>query len=328
MEALQRMYGGIPPFMRPFLDAPEMARLRGVGMNCGCEYTSFPLFKGLPPYSRYRHSLGAALIVWRFTVDRKQSLAALFHDIATPVFAHVVDFLRGDHLRQEATEDGTEEILRKSAVITAALGDLGLTADDVKDYHLYPVADNPSPRLSADRLEYTLGNLTGYGFAAFGQARAFYEDLTVAENEFGQPEIAFRHRDTAAAFAFGALRCSRVYVSPEDRYAMQRLSEILGAALEAGVLREEDLYRTETDVIRLLTADPASGGEWERFTKLSEMVRDESAPVGERRVVPAKKRCIDPLVEGAGRVSTLDDAFKRELDLFLAEPQDKWLWAR
>ena len=328
MEALKRMYGGIPPFMRPFLNAPEMTRLRGVGMNCGCEYTSFPLFKGLPPYSRYRHSLGAALIVWRFTGDRRQSLAALFHDIATPVFAHVVDFLRGDHLRQEATEDGTEEILRRSAAITAALGDLKLTVEDVKDYHLYPVADNPSPRLSADRLEYTLGNLTGYGFASYEKARAFYEDLTVTENECGQPEIAFRHRDTAQAFAFGALRCSKVYVSPEDRYAMQRLSEILGAALEAGVLTEEDLYRTEADVIRLLKADPAAGAVWERFTKLSEMICDDSAPAKERRVVPAKKRCIDPLVEGMGRVSALDDTFKREMDLFLAEPQDGWLWAR
>ena len=318
----------IPDFLRAAADTPPMQRLKAVGMNCGCEYTSFPRFDRCAPYSRYDHSLGVALIVWHFTASPAQALAGLFHDIATPAFSHVVDFLRGDHLTQESTEDGTTELIDGSPEIQSVLRSLGLTTEDVCDYHRYPVADNDAPRLSADRLEYTLGNLTGYGFAAFGQARAFYEDLTVAENEFGQPEIAFRHRDTAAAFAFGALRCSKVYVSPEDRYAMQRLSEILGNALEAGVLREEDLYRTETDVIRLLTADPASGGEWERFTKLSEMVRDESAPVGERRVVPAKKRCIDPLVEGAGRVSTLDDAFKRELDLFLAEPQDKWLWAR
>ena len=28
--------------------------------------------------------------------------------------------------------------------------------DEVSDYHIYPIADNDTPRLSADRFEYTL----------------------------------------------------------------------------------------------------------------------------------------------------------------------------
>ena len=90
-------------WLREFCETPEMQRLKDVGMNCGCEYTSFPRFRNLAPYSRYRHSVGAARIVWNFTGSREQTLAALFHDISTPAFAHTIDFLHGDYLHQEYT---------------------------------------------------------------------------------------------------------------------------------------------------------------------------------------------------------------------------------
>ena len=148
-----------PAWLDEFCAVPEMQRLRGVGMNCGCEYTAFPRFLGLPRYSRFRHSVGVCLITWHFTGEIEQALAALFHDISTPSFAHTVDFLHGDYLRQEYTEGRTAAMITQSPEIMALLGKYGVAPDAVTDYHLYPIADNDSPRLSADRLEYTLGNL-------------------------------------------------------------------------------------------------------------------------------------------------------------------------
>ncbi len=114
-QAPVRYCGETPEWMEAFCRLPELQRLRDVGMNCGCEYTAFARFRGLPRYSRFRHSLGVCRIVWHFTGDRTQALAGLFHDIATPCFAHTVDFLHGDHLRQEYTEGRTESIIRGSA---------------------------------------------------------------------------------------------------------------------------------------------------------------------------------------------------------------------
>ena len=326
LERRLRLYHAeIPAFLRPFLETPELRRLREVGMNCGCEYTAFPRFRGLPAYSRFSHSLGAALIVWHFTGDRAQTLSALFHDIATPVFAHVVDFLRGDHLRQEATEARTEEILRGSAEIGRLLAALEIPLDAVTDYHRYPVADNDAPRLSSDRLEYTLGNTLAYGFASLEEIRGWYDDLRVTAAPDGQSELAFGDPAAARGFARAVLRCAKVYVSDEDRYAMQILSEVLAEALRRGVIRENELGSTEPAVIARLEADGETRRAWREFRALHRMRTDEAAPREKRRVIPAKKRWIDPLAAGRGRVSELDEGFQRELAAFLAEPQDGWL---
>ena len=224
----------VPAVLAELAETPELLRLGQVGMNCGCEYTAFPKFAGSRGYSRLEHSLGVGLIVWHFTEDAAQAAAGLLHDLATPTFAHVVDFLRGDYLAQEATEDGTRERIEGSSRIQRILARHGLRTDDVADYHRYPIADNDSPRLSADRLEYSLGNALLWGFLTRAEIAAIYADLRVGVNEDGVPELVFGSPGLAARFAEAALACSKVYVSDADRYAMQALSELLARGLETG----------------------------------------------------------------------------------------------
>ena len=318
----------IPPFLREFAATPPMRRLQNVGMNCGCEYTDFPLFRGLEYYSRFDHSLGAALIVWHFTADEKQALAALFHDVTTPVFSHVVDFLNGDYLRQESTEAGIAELLGASAEVSELLEKYGISVGDISDYHRYPVADNDAPALSSDRLEYTMGNLLNYGLASLAELRGLYEDLTVGEDELGRPEPVFRTAEKAAAFARLALKTGRIYVSDEDRFAMEALAELLRKAIGRGVLTRSDLMETEPAVIAKLTADAESAAAWRRFCGYSRILRRAERPAeGFWVQVDAKKRRIDPLAARKGRVSAWHAAARAETDDFLALDFSHWLGA-
>ena len=277
-------------------------------------------------YSRLEHSLGAALIVWRFTRSEAQAAAALLHDAATPVFAHVVDFLRGDYLEQTATESGTARLIRADAALGAALCALGLRTGDVEDYHRYPVADNDAPRLSADRLDYTCGNAVNFGLASREELAEIFADLRVGKNEFEETELVFRDKEKAARFAFLALACSKIYVCDEDRYAMQRLSELLRAALEAGVIEEGDLASTETAVIGKLLSDPACAAGWRAFRAMSRTARAERPDErGPWRKIFAKHRRIDPFAEGLGRVSAFDPGFASALDGFMNEKHDYYV---
>ena len=318
-----------PVWLEEFCALPEMQRLRYVGMNCGCEYTSFPRFRGLPKYSRYRHSVDVALIVWHFTGSMAQTLAGLFHDIATPVFAHTVDFLYGDYMAQEHTEGRTGELICGSEGIARLLDKYDMAPDAVTDYHIYPVADNDSPHLSADRLEYTLGNLAAYTGRTSAELQAYYDDLCVAVNEHSETELSFADADTAYHFAHDALKVSRIYVSDEDRYAMQMLSELLKWSLEKGVLRAEELYLTEETVIEKLLSDAETVGLWRAYRALHEIVTDrEALPDGAWRVIGAKKRRIDPFVRGAGLLSEINAQFAGEIKDFMDTPLDRAICAR
>ena len=325
-KALWPMYeNDIPEDFFLFLNAPAMKRIRGCGMHCGMEYTSFPFYKDFKPYSRYDHSLGVALILYKFTGNRKISLSGLFHDIATPSFAHVIDFLKGDHEKQEATEERTRRILEGDKQIVEGLRKLSLSVEDVYDYHRYPLADNDSPKLSSDRLEYTLNNFLNYRFATSEEIHAFYKDLTIAKNEEGEEEMAFTHLDVATRFTLLTLKNSRVYVAEEDRYGMEYLARLLKRAIDRGVLKEDDLYTTEKEVIAKLEEDREAKADFASFRALKKVKQVDTILDENTYAVSSKKRYINPLVKDKGRVASLVPEVKAAIDSFLAEDFSKIL---
>ena len=331
------MYTGIyvsslPPVILAMADTPAMQRLSRVGMHCGCEYTAYPIYRdALAPYSRYTHSLGTAAIVWHFPHDLKQSVAGLLHDIATPAFAHTVDFLNGDHLRQESTESRTRMMIASSPELMALLVQSSLTLDDVDDYHRYPIADNDSPRLSADRLEYTLGNAHLIFRCPEETIKAIYSDLFVDKNEDGENELCFAHAPQADAFTRLALQQSKWFVSDEDRFSMQALADLLQEAQRRGVLTMDDLYRDEPHVISLLLSDPVIAAHWRNYRRIRGTKSGKTRPENVYAVkVRAKKRSIDPLARtenGLRRFTAISADYAAQLAAFRADDFDRWVWA-
>ena len=108
-----------PNWLDEYIMAPSMQKQAGISMTCGTIYTD--LFPDSGCYTSLDHSIGVALIVWNFTHDKKQTLAGLFHDIATPAFKHCVDFMNGDYMTQESTEELTTKMIEDSPEIMALL---------------------------------------------------------------------------------------------------------------------------------------------------------------------------------------------------------------
>lgn len=329
MQELWNVYHKeVPDFVREMAGTPAMLRLKNIGMHCGCEYTQFANYAGTRPYSRWEHSVGVALIIWNFTHDMAQAVAGLLHDIASPTFAHVVDFLHGDYITQEYTEDGTEKIIKASPELTALLEKYSLTVARVRDYHMYPIADNDSPRLSADRLEYTLGNALAHDLADVDEIRTIYDDLRAGINETGEPELTFCTKASAVRFSWLSLTNSKVYSCDENRFAMQALADILRSALAKNVITEADLYTTEPEIIRKICAGGALSARWESYTRYASARRSNAKPADGYWVnVDAKRRHIDPLVAGLARVTALDSGYRAALDEYRGESYDYWISA-
>lgn len=64
--------------------------------------------------------------------------------------------MNGDSQHQESTEEKTEPIIKSSKEIMTLLKNDNIKIEEVSNYHIYSIADNDLPKLSADRLEYTL----------------------------------------------------------------------------------------------------------------------------------------------------------------------------
>lgn len=321
----------IPLLLEQLANTSEMRRLIDIGMHCGCEYTNFPFYKrAKTPYTRHIHSMGVSKIVWNFTHDIRQAIAGLFHDIATPVFAHTIDFLQGDHLTQESTEDKTISFIENSREITNLLKKHHICIEDICDYHKYPIADNDIPMLSADRLEYTIGN----GFCVYNMEleilNGIYKDLTVVQNEYGIEELCFQSIDVAKKFTEVSLRNSRFFVSDEDRFSMQYLADIMRSAIENGTLVLDDLYLTENEIIRKMNTDKRLSEMWKNYTEISAVTSSSEKPKSQYCVnISAKKRYINPLVlvnGGARRLIDIDSDIQTQIQTFLNIDFNKWIF--
>ena len=303
---------------------PEMVRLSNVGMHCGCEYTSFPIFSNLEPYSRLTHSYGVASIIYHFSGDLRMSLSGAFHDIATPCFSHVIDFLHHDHVSQSSTEAGTKEIIENSLEIQKILQKCNILTEEVADYHLYPIADNDTPKLSSDRLEYTLSNMVNFHFASKEEAQSLYDDIRVGINEFKEEELMFGSLEVASRFGELCLKTSSVYICNEDRFSMERLAELMRFAISKGYMEESDLYLDEVKLLDKLLQYPEFVSLWEEYRK-QEAVEAILVEKPQYRKIPAKLRYIDPFVEGKGRLSKLNSSFAKALEEFLLHDFDIYL---
>lgn len=252
-ETLKRYFNilsnGIPDFLYEYVETKEMQKQAGISVSCGTYYSK--MYNKMW-YSSLDHSVAVALIVWNFTKDKKQTLSGLFHDIATPVFKHCIDFMNGDYEKQESTEELTTKIIKSSKEIMGLLDRDEIKIEEVSDYHIYPIADNDTPKLSADRLEYTFSNALGATehIWELDEINKIYQNIEVQINEEGVEELGFRDLKLAEKFVHIMSYLSSSYIDNKTKYSMQFLCDIMKKMNAKNLIKIEELYElSEKEVI-------------------------------------------------------------------------------
>lgn len=318
----------MPQFIEKLAETQAMQRLKYVGMSCGCEYVA--LHKAdmdmSHRYTRFEHSVGVALIVWNFTHDVKQSVAGLFHDISTPAFAHAVDYMNGDYITQESTEALTSNFIDGSEEIQRILAKLELRTEDVCDYHMYPIADNDSPQLSADRMEYTFGTFLRCFITDIPNIAKYYNNIFVGTNERGEQELVFKDMEIAEEFALCSMKCSYVYTDDSGRFTVQFLADLLRDASQRGILSIGDLYNTEEFVIDKLCANEWGAEKWRKYADIKNVSITSKPIEGKYCVcVNTKRRYINPYVQSVGRVTQFSERYRKAVDELMNRNFNCWL---
>ena len=316
-----------PTWMLDYINTPEMQRIGKISQSCGTDYSGCYNIRYW--YSNLEHSVGVALILWNFTHDKKQTLAGLFHDIATPVFKHCIDFMNGDSLTQESTEERTTEIIQNSSEIMALLKRDGILLEEVNDYKKYPLADNDTPRLSADRFEYTFSSgLSFFRIWELDVIRRVYNDITIAKNEDGLDEFTFKNKEICAEYIYFASKIWPEWVSDKDRTVMQFIADMCRAMNQRGFLSIDDLYKlSEKEVIDkiLHCGDTYLEESFRKFQKADKVYRSDSYVEGVYCInTTVKTRYVNPLAfyyDGITRISNLDYLSNEKIKDYLKLPK-------
>ena len=322
-----------PDFLDKYIALPVLQRLRGVGLLCGTDWTK--LYKNRFYYSRLDHSVGVALIIWHFTHDKAQALAGLFHDASTPVFSHVSDFRKGDALTQTATEAPNESLLKNDKALCGLLAEDGLSVDQICDYHIYPVADNEIPQLSADRLEYMFpSGMALDGSWDLASIERAYNDITVLKNENGIDELGFKTLEIAEDYCRRFCMIGHILQLNENKLTLHMLGQIMNLAVEQGVLHEDDfMNKSEREImdkmehIAALREPQGPQGPQNKLTRMYHTFRtmtkiehtDHALPADEYFCISlnVKQRYIDPLV-GSRRLSAISPFAHKIIEDFKA----------
>ena len=243
-------YANMPDFLIKYLDTPSLIRLKKIGYFCGMDYASKDIYNFSIYISRYTHSLTTALLTYKISSDRKATLAGLFHDVGTPCFSHVIDYMNKDYANQESTEEYTERIVLSDSYLKQFLLKDGISANEIIDFKKHSLVDSARPKLCADRLDGIILNSLGWTKTISKQdIKDILNSITIYINEEGKEEIGFTDYEVASRVEELSDIIDRYCHSNEDNYMMELLARITKYALDNGYITYYDLYHYDEEYV-------------------------------------------------------------------------------
>jgi uncharacterized protein len=319
--------GNYPFFIDKYINTKALRRLSGIGMFCGVDYQKLSLHNVKYWYSRLDHSIACALITWNLTKDKKQTLAALFHDLGTPVFSHAIDYMHRDFEKMETSEKHIKEMISNDMEILFLLGEDNIKLDDVCDIKKYSVVENNRPKLCADRIEGLFSNGLVWGrFWELEDVKYMYRKMTININDENEQEIGFSELDNALFFYEGVAKDYMLTQSNEDKLSMCLLGDIIKLAINKKIIKLNDMYElSEKAVIdKLNTSDLKD--IWYIYTNLSDIKRSDDE-IKDYYVIEngSKRRVVNPLVNNQ-RLNDISSKAKEIYNSYIEYKDSKYAY--
>ena len=290
---------------KKIIENPGMQRLKKVHQN-GADF----LVKPEMDTSRFEHSLGVAILCKKFGADEDEVIAALVHDISHTAFSHLADqvFERRD---QTYHEDHHERFVKDFGLDTL-VQEHGYDPDYIFDEDNFGILERDRPDICADRLDYTLRDLFKAGLINKETVDRVLKGLTIEDGL-----IVAKNESTASEVMdlFFTLN-KEVFFDKESEGVKMLMKDILSRGLEEGVISEEDLFKTDQEVMDKL-------GEHRELRQKIQGIKngvtvEENG--GEGLKVTRKHRIVDPKIQGTGnRLTEIEPEAEKRFEEFKSE---------
>lgn len=285
-----------PQFILKYLSCPSLLRLDNIGYFCGMDYASKDIYNFKEDITRFDHSLTTALLTHKLTKDKTMTIAALFHDIATPCFSHVIDYMNKDYENQESTEAYTKEVIMGDSYLLDCLRKDNINPEDIINFKQYSVVDNDRPKLCADRLDGII--LTGIGWTKNVTEKEIDEiigSITIIKNEHNEDEIGFTNLDVAKKVLEISNKIDEYCHTNEDNYMMMLLADIVKLAIKNKYIKYEELFYLDEKQLLFILSTKKDTELQSLLTKFKTIKKDD---IPDTNLPNVKKRILTPLVKG------------------------------
>ena len=323
IEIHDEVYGDV------HLDEPVLEALLGTRALCRLQHVAQSGVSALlgiaPDFSRYDHSVGVMLLLRHLGAPLPEQIAGLMHDISHTAFSHVADFVYSDRTISYH-EHKWAEVVADSA-IPGILAHFGYDWKTMEvDSERFPLLEQPSPRLCADRVDYFLRTVVPSGLGTQEEVAWALDHLTTHGGRMVVTDL-----DVARWMAETYLQMDEtMWTAPREVALYWLLASAMQRAVSLDLLQEEDWYRTDRELWELLhQLDEARVQKLLSYVSAGTVVHTDHPE--HDFVAVTKVRTLDPMVSlnGVSRpLSVLDPAFAERRAAHIAghrEPLRIWV---
>lgn len=319
MQYHDRLYGAAEigePVLIDLMQTAALERLRGVlqhGITAMIGITC--------PTTRFEHSVGVMLLARRLGAPLKEQVAALLHDVSHTAFSHVIDYVFGGHDSQSY-----HEVMKASYMtgtdLPATLARHGYDWRDFLHEEDYPLLEQPSPALCADRLDYFLRDSRDLGLSTDDEIENALQHLIVHAGRMAVDDLP-----VARWMGYLYIAADQASWANFREVGLYELAaRAIKTGLSGGVIGEADLWGTDESLWAKLRAGkhPGLQSQLPLISPRTQFLWDEDAPTFR---VSTKLRTLDPDVVIDGRcqpLSARDPGFARHRAEYWSSKQGQW----
>ncbi|MGL5506606.1 MAG: HD domain-containing protein [Paraclostridium sp.] len=199
--------------------------------------------------TRYDHSVGVMILIKLLGGSLEEQIAGLLHDISHTAFSHVVDFAL-QNKKEDYHEEIYLEVVENSQIPNILLKHGYNYKEILEDESKWTILEQSSPKLCADRIDYTLRDMYHYGYTSLEEVRNFVNHISVSNGEIVVDNIE-------SAKYFVNLYYKEVidyFMHPLNAYGYEQLSKLIRLGLDKNIIDLNDLLKTDDEVISILNS--------------------------------------------------------------------------
>ncbi len=319
MEYIDPVYGTVElnePVLVDLMKSAALQRLKGI-----LQHGISGLIGLTSPITRYEHSLGVMILVRYLGGSLEEQIAALLHDVSHTAFSHVIDYVFNGHDSQSYHEEKKEEYVA-STELPFLLASYDYDWREIIHEEMFPILEQPSPRLCADRLDYFLRDSQPLRLSTKREIQFTMDHLVIADGRIATDDL-----QAARWLGYTFIAADDASWANFNEVGLYELTaHAIRRGLKIGAIDKSDFWLTDQPFWQKLHVHPDP--ELQDLLKLIkpsiQFAWDEKEPTFQ---VSTKIRSIDPDVVVNGQLrplSTLDPDFAQHRQNYHLRKQGKW----